>query len=277
MDSNSVVRCPRCGAMLLSTENFCPQCGTRLFDAEPAGATPPSAQASLPENGGPPSTIEELQAFCAVNEMLLDRMRFFIGTNIRQPRAFGIYREGDSFVVYKNKDNGSRAVRYHGPDEAWAVKELYEKLLDECHKRNIWPDGKPEGWDEARRKAKRRTTIIMIATVLVIVAMFGVFAFLEARAHRGDGYYRFDDRGTYYRYGGDWYYYDTYYDWVPVDDYPYYDDYGEYYLGDDYDRSWAGSDFKSSDAWESIESEKHTSSQDYDTWDAGDTDWSSDW
>ena len=303
-------RCPRCGAMVLPTEKYCPQCGAKLIldapesaesrpVAEPVAvpfAEPETARPSetpqvevdaLPNipaartQGGPPRTIEELQAFCAVNEMPLERMRFFIGTNIREPRAFGIYRDGDNFVVYKNKDDGSRAVRYHGPDEAWAVKELYEKLLDECHRRDIWPDGKPEGYDEARlearRKARRRSTIITVVTVVVILAISALFMYLDNRKHRGDGYYRFGDSGTYYRYGGDWYYYDTYYDWVPADDYPYYDDYGDYYVGNDYDRAWGGSDFKSSDTWRSIESESHTNSSDYDSWDSGDTDWSSDW
>ena len=300
-------RCPRCGAMVLPTENYCPQCGAKLAidAAEPAEARPFAEPEAVPEpltepegvsdapetyaeyapgtaaawtpGSGAPRTIEALKAVCAYHEMPLEKMRFFIGTNHRQPRAFGIYRDGDNFVVYKNKDNGSRAVRYHGPDEAYAVKELYEKLLDECHRRDIWPDGKPKGYDEARRKAKRRSTLIMVVTVAVILAISAVIMVVDARKHRGDGYYRFGDQGTYYRYGGDWYYYDTYYDWVPVDDYPYYDDYGEYYMGDSYDRAWGGSDFKSSDAWESIEAEEHTSSDDYDSWDSSDTDWSSDW
>ena len=308
-------RCPRCGAMVLPTEKYCPQCGAKLIldapepseerpFAEPegfAGPAPdpipepleePARESDAPRtyveqaqetadarmtSSGPPRTIEELQAFCAVNEMPLEKMRFFIGTNYRQPRAFGIYRDGDNFVVYKNKDDGSRAVRYHGPDEAFAVKELYEKLLDECHRRDIWPDGKPEGWDEAQRKAKRRAKTIVIVTVVVIFAISALIIFVGVWKHRGDGYYRFGDRGTYYRYGNDWYYYDTYYDWVPVYDHPYYDDYGEYYMGSDYDRSWGSSNFKSSDAWERIESESHTSSDDYDSWDSSDTDWSSDW
>ena len=79
-----------------------------------------------------PQTIEELKAFCAEKGMPLEKMRFFIGENIQQPKAFGIYRdENDRFVVYKNKADGSRAVRYSGPDEAYAVSELYLKLKSE--------------------------------------------------------------------------------------------------------------------------------------------------
>ncbi len=86
----------------------------------------------MPENNGGtriPQTIEELKAFCAEKGMPLEKMRFFIGENIQEPKAFGIYRdENDRFVVYKNKADGSRAVRYSGPDEAYAVRELYLKL-----------------------------------------------------------------------------------------------------------------------------------------------------
>ena len=89
----------------------------------------------MPENNGGtriPQTIEELKAFCAEKGMPLEKMRFFIGENIQEPKAFGIYRdENDRFVVYKNKADGSRAVRYSGPDEAYAVRELYLKLKSE--------------------------------------------------------------------------------------------------------------------------------------------------
>ena len=261
--------------MVLPGENYCPQCGAPLSDggsAAPAGIVPDQAQAWT---GGVPETIEQLRAFCDANGMPLEKMRFFVGVNIRQPRAFGIYRDGDNFVVYKNKDDGSRAVRYHGPDEAYAVKELYEKLLDECHKRDIWPDGKPANYDEQRRKARRRTKIITIATVAVIIAISIVMLLVDRHAHRGDGYYRFGS-DTYYRYGDSWYYYD-YYDWTPANDYPYYDDYGDYYYGDAYDRSWGSSDFKSSETWNDIREQAHTDSSDYSSWDSGDTDWSSDW
>lgn len=52
--------------------------------------------------------------------------RFFIGKNITEPKAFGIYRDstGD-FVVYKNKSDGQRAIRYQGADEAYALIQDY--------------------------------------------------------------------------------------------------------------------------------------------------------
>ena len=96
-----------------------------------------------------PKTIQELQEFCDSKGMPLEKMRFFIGKDFREPCAFGIYKDGSWYVVYKNKDNGSRAVRYHGPDEAYAVKEIYLKLLDECHNRGIYPDRDATGTEES--------------------------------------------------------------------------------------------------------------------------------
>ena len=81
--------------------------------------------------------MEELKAYCIARKLPLDRLRFFIGEDYREPRAFGIYREGTDFVVYKNKADGSRFVRYRGPDEEKAVGELFEKLLDSCRRANI--------------------------------------------------------------------------------------------------------------------------------------------
>lgn len=285
--TNGNDRCPRCGALVLPEEKFCRQCGAELRagdgpEPQISGNGSARAASGAAWSGGVPRTIDELQAFCDYNQMPLERMRFFVGVNYRQPRAFGIYRDGDKFVVYKNKDDGSRAVRYHGPDEAHAVKELYEKLLDECNKRNIWPGGKPpaEIAEQQRRKKRRKTALIVV--VVALIAALYIWSIIDGhRMHRHDGYYRYDDAGVYYRYGNDWYYddyYDDYYGWMLVNDFLYDDrGYDDYYLGDSYDAAWGVGDFRTSDAWESIQESEHTTSSDYNSWDSGDTDWSSDW
>ena len=277
-------RCPRCGALVLPEENYCPKCGAALR-GEAARTVEPEAlrerEIEAPDSGWRPGedpcTIEGLQAFCEYHHMPLEKMRFFVGVNYRQPRAFGIYRDGDNFVVYKNKEDGSRAVRYHGPDEAHAVGELYAKLLDECHKRDIWPGGKPEA--VVRKQKRNRTGVILLA--LSVVLVFGVLSFLivrsESKNHAHDGYYRFDDDGIYYRYGSTWYYDDDYYGWIEYHDIGYEDEYADYYVGDTYDDDWGYSDFRSSDTWDDLQEESRTSSSDYDSWDSGGTDWSSDW
>lgn len=312
-------RCPHCGALLLPGEKFCGQCGAPLTEAAAASAGSGAgryAQTATASNGAGgdwtvnngtnanvsvnpgvgvnagavgssgwrpgmrPGTIEQLRDFCAYNEMPLERMRFFVGEDYRQPRAFGIYRDGETFVVYKNKDDGSRAVRYNGPDEAYAVGELYDKLLDECHKRDIWPDGKPADFEKRVKSEKRRMIAIAMVAALLMATVAFIFMKIQARDHANDGYYRFNDAGIYYCYGGDWFYDDGYYDWVPVTYGPYddYDDWSGYYMGDTYDRSWGYSDFESSAAWAQIqEEESRTTSSDYDSWSSNDTDWSSDW
>ena len=264
--------------MVMPGERYCAGCGAKLEEDVPAeGVTEkvPDAQQAPAMPSLPPRTIEQLRAFCTASQMPLDKMRFFIGVNYQQPRAFGIYREAGRFIVYKNKANGSRAVRYDGPDEACAVGQLYDRLLEECHNRGIFPEGKPEGWDEAKRTARRRSAIVMLVAVLLLIAFVWFAVGVEKRAHRHDGYYRFGTADTWYLYGDDWYYYDTD-DWVPADFDPGYDDYGDYYIGSDYDNAWGSGDFTESEAWADIES-SHTTSRDYDSWDSGDTDWDSDW
>ena len=122
--------CPFCGAVVTSEEKNCPNCG---------GENPNYIRDQLQQIIRP-KTLSELKEYCAERGMPLLRMRFFIGVNIQEPRAFGIYQEGGRFIVYKNKSDGSRAVRYNGPDEAYAVNEIYTKLIDECHNRGIYPD-----------------------------------------------------------------------------------------------------------------------------------------
>ena len=118
-------RCASCGAFLSSQEKNCPDCGASNPHYRPEDALSPGG------DGEKPRTIAQLQAYCAARGMPLERMRFFIGVDYREPRAFGIYQDGNNFVVYKNKADGSRAVRYRGTDEAYAVNEIYLKLKSE--------------------------------------------------------------------------------------------------------------------------------------------------
>ena len=81
---------------------------------------------------GTPKTIAELAKWYEDRHLPpYEITRFFIGIDYRQPRAFGIYQDENEFIVYKNKADGTRAVRYQGTDEAYAVNELYLKLKDE--------------------------------------------------------------------------------------------------------------------------------------------------
>ena len=128
----SVSPCRFCGGSVSSAERKCPLCGAANENYVVQRRTVSFA----------PKTIAELKEYCAERGMPLPKMRFFIGEDFREPCAFGIYRDGDSFVVYKNKSGGDRIVRYSGPDEAAAVHELFVKLLDECHARGIYPENR---------------------------------------------------------------------------------------------------------------------------------------
>ena len=268
----STHRCEYCGSTLRSDEKSCPNCG----------AANPNYVADTPRTVFLPKTIEELKEYCAERGMPLLRMRFFIGEDYREPRAFGIYRDGKNVVVYKNKADGTRAVRYRGPNEEHAVNELFQKLLEECHNRGIYPDGKtPErAADLKKRKTKKRLgnviTWIFIAFYLVVSA-FGLLA--SCQDHEDDGYYGCGDGKIYYRYGTDWYY--TYDDnaagyWYETDSFAF-SEYEDYYLGTDFDSDWGVSSFTESRTWESIRESHSSSSSDYDSWDSSDTNWDSDW
>lgn len=112
-------RCACCNTVLPEGSERCPGCGA------PASKCSPAGQAA-------PRTIDELKQWYADRNLPpYETTRFFIGINYLMPRAFGIYEENGIYTVYKNKNDGTRAVRYSGPDEARAVNELYEKLKSE--------------------------------------------------------------------------------------------------------------------------------------------------
>ena len=112
---------------------------------------------------------------------------------------------------------------------------------------------------------------------LIVFVIFAAAAGIINRInHRNDGYY-IHGSNVFYHYGDDWYQADdTYGDWFYVNSFPA-DDYEDYYTGDDYDSDWGVEDFESSAMWEQIQEDNSYSSDDFDDWDSGGTDWDSDW
>lgn len=113
------IQCTYCENFIEETERTCPKCGgtNARFRLLP---------------GTEPITLEELKKFCKDHNVTPGKTHFYVGENHSGPKAFGIYQEVDTgnFVVYKNKSDGSRAVRYSGPDEARAVHEIFQKMCE---------------------------------------------------------------------------------------------------------------------------------------------------
>ncbi|MBR2742202.1 MAG: hypothetical protein IKD89_01275 [Clostridia bacterium] len=261
-----------------------------------------------------PRTIDELRAFCEDRGMPLEKMRFFIGEDYRGAQAFGIYQdENGDFVVYKNKSDGSRAVRYQGPDEAYAVNEIYEKLKAETELRKrkthmYRSESAPQTSSYSQKSTQSKKSGIRRFRGLIIFAVIAVlivvFAHLDKSPSRG--YYHYNDRDYYY-YEDDWYGYDYGLgSWVLLDtvDSALYDNSDDYYVSkyyDDYysseyfDETEGPSDFTDSEYYDEYSSDSSSSSyydddddydwswddDDYDSgwdsWDSGDSDWDSDW
>ena len=251
----SVSKCPYCGSDLRSDEKNCPGCGApnAFYGTEIPAPTPHR-----------PETLEDLKDYAAEHGMPLERMRFFLGKDVREPRAFGIFQDGDGdFVVYKNKSDGVRSIRYSGPDEARAVGELYDKLLSECHSRGIYPDGQPEHSSQAGQPIHHGSGSHSTGSGLhrghqrssgnprLVIAIFVIFFLL------------FFTRSCSFPIGG--FGSSSGYDSGYV---PYYSsDYGDYGDYDDYDSDSGYSSWDDDDDWGS----------DWDSWDSSDTDWDSDW
>ena len=113
------ITCKYCGTLFDDVEEKCPHC---------KGENPNVRKGDIDN----PTTIEELEEWYKQRNLpSYDVTRFFIGINTKEARAFGIYREVDKVVVYKNKDDGKRAVRYEGTDEAFGVNEIFMRLKQE--------------------------------------------------------------------------------------------------------------------------------------------------
>ena len=100
-----------------------------------------------------PKTIEQLkQWYISHNLPDEETTRFFIGKNYKGPKAFGIYKDkkNNNYIVYKNKSDGTRFIRYNGKDESYAVNELYLKL-----KHQYFPSSQSAKNSETESKEKK--------------------------------------------------------------------------------------------------------------------------
>ncbi len=272
------IQCDYCGNTYEDTQEKCPSCG----------APNPSHQ-----NTGKPKTIEELKDWYKKRNLPAPEVtRFFIGEDYKKPKAFGIYRdENGDFIVYKNKADGSRAIRYQGKDEQYAVGELYQRLKDEIvHQKESGKRGSASS-DRSYKKRKESFTdklVNLLATgwfIAIIVILISTFIVKPIKGIH-NGYYQYDNY-VLYKYQDDWFYWD-YPSWYEVDrndpiPQTISSDYDDYYLSRSWNSSIPSGDWDDSEYYDYY----HTSSDsDYDSdydwgsddsWDSGGTDWDSDW
>lgn len=256
------IKCDYCGAMIEETAERCPNCGAPLSGVNRTASEEPK-------------TIEELKAWYVAHKLPPEEItRFFIGKDITEPRAFGIYKNsvGD-VVVYKNKSTGERAIRYQGADEAYGVNELYQRLKAEIVDQKGRNPGTPVPSDTKKKKKGRGCLIAF----LIFMAIGIIAAIFDKSAP--NGYYRY--QGTqYYHQGSSWYYYDEEADdWFRSPDIDIdknnADDYSiNHHVGKDFeDSEWYVSGNNSDDdGWDNDNSWSSS-----DSWDSGSTDWDSDW
>ena len=259
------IKCNYCGALIDDASETCPKCGAPLSGEHRTAKEQPK-------------TIEELKEWYVAHHLPPEEItRFFIGKNITEPKAFGIYRDGNGdFVVYKNKSTGERAVRYKGSDERYAVNELYQRLKTEIADQKGNRPANTTQQPPAKKKKKKGCLI----AIIVFVALSILAAIFDNNAP--NGYYNY--KGTqYYHQNSSWYYYDREKDdWFPSTEEIDIDDKNakDYQIinheGKDFEStSWydSGSHSDNSSDWDS-DSDWDSGS---DSWDSGSTDWDSDW
>ena len=267
-------KCYHCGEPLGPKDKVCPRCGAAV------------------DEDRTPKTIYELRAYCARHNMPLEKMRFFIGEDCREPKAYGIFQTDDGdFVVYKNKADGVRAVRYRGPDEARAVNELYQKLIDEIavrrQKKRVQRGDAP--LPPRKKQSRSGTGAIVLGIVFTVIFAIAVAVLMLAFKLRSDdtrrGYYYYDDE-YYYSQNDVWYGYDDTEGWAPVyPDEELEENAGDYYVGRSFDEDYDVEDFSGTpyydessafDDWDDDDWDDWDD-DDWDDWDDDDSDWDSDW
>ena len=195
------VKCEYCGSYINDLDEKCPNCG----------ATNENHKRTA---DGTPKTIEQLKDWYKARNLPPEEVtRFFVGKDIREPKAFGVYEENGTFYVYKNKADGTRAIRYQGADEAYAVNELYMRLKEEIlnQKRNNL-----EKNQYAEGNVRKKKSIVKKILKDMWLPIFGIIIFLimsithnlseEPLAHHK--YYISASNNLFYYSDSDWWNYD---------------------------------------------------------------------
>jgi hypothetical protein len=288
------VKCEYCGGMVDDTQSVCPHCG----------ATNTNMKRTVDHT---PKTIEELKQWYQDRHLPpYETTRFFIGIDYQYPRAFGIYRDGNEVVVYKNKDDGSRAIRYRGTDEAYAVNELLMKLKSEILNQKAHNSTRNRNYSNTiERSLSNMVKSALISYGLLAMIFVVIIVVVIAIPGKTATYYRYDNT-IYCKYDDDYYEYSyTQKDYVPIsdesslpkvilyensdyifdsDDVEWNSDYSftdSDYYDDHFSRSYS-SDSDDDKDYDSGSSYDSRSDSDYDwdsgsSWDSGGSDWSSDW
>ena len=260
------IKCEYCGELIDEEVKFCTNCGAQNVRLKESSQEGTQKHSSF---NGKPRTIEELKQWY-IDRNLPDEniTRFFIGKDYKQPKAFGIYEDTNTgrFVVYKNKADGSRAVRYEGTDEEFAVNEMYMKLKEEILNQKENNSGnKKKGIDPVLVK------VIIVALFLMIPILFDVFS-------PNRGYYKYNNNYYYYQ-SGSWYGYNRYGGWDYVDaPTELRKNYSDYYTSNSYNSYYNIDSFEDSSYY--VEPSSSDSDSDWsssDSWDSSSTDWDSDW
>lgn len=290
------IKCDYCRQMIDEGLDKCPHCGATITKNRMAG--------------GQPQTIEELKQWYEDHHLPPENItRFFIGKDIKEPKAFGIYKaDNGDFVVYKNKANGERAVRYQGVDEGYAVNELYQRLRSEvADQKEHRAEMKAAGLGPNKKKGCNPLAVIasifgwflgsMKRAVLGFFIIFFIICIIMAIFDKSPdrGYYKYKGHEYYYQ-NSNWYTYDKAADvWLEAlnqdelneninsdscDDYKFEDHEGASFESSswyDTGSSDDSDDWDSDSTWDDDDDYSYDDSDDYGGWDSGSTDWDSDW
>ena len=215
------IKCSWCGSWINDFDEVCPNCGGTNENFRRQGT-------------GVPQTVEELKEWAKKHNLPLRQMRTYIGENYTGAKAFGIYKDEASgnFVVYKNKADGTRSVRYEGPDEAYAVNELYLKMKERVAEQKSHQEaagrkagvskgpvylntGNPVGYENRRSLPKRGSRVgktlkhILLIYLIMGLCITALYFYMSALGRSpSTGYYNYNGNMYYWQNTTDaWYIY----------------------------------------------------------------------
>lgn len=133
--------CANCGNPLEDGESVCLYCGTPIPEELLSDNGAAEEAPVVLETDNPTASIAHLKAWFDANYVIYNvhAPKFSVGKNANSWNSWGIYKTGDTVVIYENLVKNKRTIWYEGPDELAAVEAFYLKICDEMnYQRDIY-------------------------------------------------------------------------------------------------------------------------------------------
>lgn len=155
------IKCEYCGSFINDYDEKCKNCGAQNKKMNTS-------------DKDRPRTIEELkQWYLSLNMPPENMAKIFIGKEVRNPGAIGIYKDKKgNYISYKVNDVSEKEILYDGKDEEEAVNKTYELIKEKILKKKAFEFNVMSSVNNTFNRVGKMHSIFMVIFVIIFLLAF---------------------------------------------------------------------------------------------------------